>query len=119
MNLCVLGCSAIYVGKLNRSLFERDAEHAWSDKVSVVNIHINECNGFHHTFNITKLSPSLVSNVIVYEIQDPRVPCINLVQMNTRIIDHHKNWNVLLFKKAIPIIENKPILSAALKASNK
>lgn len=25
-------------------LFERNAEHAWNDKDSVFNIHLNECN---------------------------------------------------------------------------
>ena len=37
--------------------------------------------------------------------------------MNTRIIDCHKNWNVLLFKEAIKIKEIKPTLNTGLKAS--
>ena len=37
--------------------------------------------------------------------------------MNTRIIDRHKNWNILLFKEAIQIKEKKPILNTGLKAS--
>ena len=37
--------------------------------------------------------------------------------MNTRIIDRHKNWNILLFKEAIQIKEKKTILNTGLKAS--
>ena len=37
--------------------------------------------------------------------------------MNTQIIDHHKNWNVLLLKEAIKIKEIKPTLNTGLKAS--
>ena len=29
--------------------------------------------------------------------------------MNTRVIDHHKNWNILLFKEAIKTKEKKSI----------
>ena len=39
------GCSVNYVGKTERTLFKRNVEHAWSDKDSAVNIHLNECNG--------------------------------------------------------------------------
>ena len=95
------GCSANYVGKIERTLFERNVEHAWNDKDSVVNIHLNECNGVQHMFNVAKLTPSR----------------INLVQMNTKIIDRHKNWNILLFKGAIQIKEKKSILNTGLKAS--
>ena len=74
-----------------RTLFKRNAEYAWNDKVSVVNIHLNECNNFQHMFNITKLTPSLFSDSSVGDVQDLRTYCINLVQMNTKIIDGHKN----------------------------
>ena len=37
--------------------------------------------------------------------------------MNTQIIDHHKNWNVLLLKEAIKITAIKPTLNTGLKAS--
>ena len=118
MNLCVPDLRADYVGRTERTLFERNVEHAWNDKDSVVNIHLNECNGVQHMFNIAILSPpSLFSDSIVDDIQDPRTSRINLVQMNTRIIDRHKNWNILLFKEAIKIKEKKLILNTGLKAS--
>ena len=67
-------------------------------------------------FNIAKLTPSLFFGSTVDDMQDLRTSRINLLQMNTRIIDCH-NWNLLLFKEAIKIKEKKPILNTALKAS--
>ena len=67
-------------------------------------------------FNITKLTLSLFSDSIVDDVHDPRTSRINSVQMSTRIIDHHKNWNILLFK-VIKTKEKKPILNTGLKAS--
>ena len=68
-------------------------------------------------FNSTKLTPSLFSDSIVDDVQDLRTSRINLVHLNTRIIDRHKNWSILLFKEAIKIKEKKPILNTNLKAS--
>ena len=106
------GCNANYFGKT-----ERNVKNAWNDKDSVVNIHLNECNGVQHMFNIAKLTPSLVFDSIVDDVEDPRPSPINLVQMNTRIIYLYKNWSILLFKEAIKIKEKKPILNTSLKAS--
>ena len=33
------------------------------------------------------------------------------------MIDRHKNWNIVLFKKALKIKELNPILNSGLKAS--
>ena len=68
-------------------------------------------------FNSTKLTPSLFSDSTVDDVQDLRTSRINLVHLNTRIIDRHKNWNILLFKEAIKIKGKKPILNTNLKAS--
>ena len=111
------GCNANYVGKTERTLHERCAEHAWDDKDSVVFNHLNECIGVQHMFEIGKLTPSLLTNNIIDDEFDLRSSRVNLVQMNTRIIDRHKNWNVLLFKEAIKIKEIKPTLNTGLKAS--
>ena len=91
------GCSANCVGKTESTLYETNVEHAWNDKDSVINIHLNECNDVPHMFNIAKFSPSLFSDSIVDDVHDPRTSRINLVQMNTRIIDRHKNWNTYSF----------------------
>ena len=98
-------------------LFERNVEHAWNDKDSAVSIHLNEYNGVQHMFNITKVTPSLFSDSTVDDVPDLRTSRINLVQMNTRITDRHKNWNILLFKEPIKIKEKKPILDTGLKSS--
>ena len=93
------GCSANYLGKTERTLFEKNAEHACSDKDSVANIHLNEC--VQHMFNTAKLTLSLYSDCNVDDVQGPRTSRINLVQMNTRIIDCHENWNILILKKQL------------------
>ena len=68
-------------------------------------------------FDIGKLAPSLfTSNLIDHEL-DLRSTRINLVQMNSQIIDRHKNWNILLFKEAIKIKEIRPSLNIGFKAS--
>ena len=54
-------------------------------------------------FEIGKLTPSLLTNNIIDDEFDLRSSRVSLVQMNTRIIDRHKIWNVLLFKEAIKI----------------
>ena len=68
-------------------------------------------------FEIGKLTPSLLTNNIINDEFDLRSSRVNLVQMNTRIIDRHKNWNFLVFKEAIKIKEIKPTLNTGLKAS--
>ena len=47
---------------------------------------------------------------------DHRDKNINLVKSNVRVIDSHKNWNVLLYKEALKIKELKPVLNDGLKA---
>ena len=109
--------SANYVGENDKTLFERNVEHAWNDKDIVVNIHFNECNGIQHMFNIAKLALSLLSDSTVDDVQDPRSSCINLKQMNSRLIYCYKNCIILLSKQGIKIKEKKPISNNGLKAS--
>ena len=73
------GCSSNYVGKTERKLFEGNVEHAWNDTDNVFNIHLNECYGVQHKFNIAKLTPSLFSDSIVDDMQNLRTSYINLV----------------------------------------
>ena len=105
------------VGKTKRTLHERCVEHAWDDKDSVLFNHLNENIGVQHMFETGKLTPSLLTNNIIDDEFDLISSSVNLFQMNTRIIDRHKNWNVLLFKEAMKIKEIKPILNTGLKAS--
>ena len=64
---------------------------------------MEKCNGDQHMFDIGKLVPSLFTNNLIDHEFDLRSTHINLVQINTQIIDRHKNWNILLFKEAIKI----------------
>ena len=104
------GSSANNVGKTERTLFE-NVERACNDKDNVVNIHLSECIGVQHMFNIAKLAPSLFSGSIVDDEQDGRTLRINLVQMNARITGRCKHWDILLFKEAIKIKAKKLILN--------
>ena len=113
------GCNANNVGKTERTLHERCAEHAWNDKDSIVFNHLNECIGAQHMFEIGKLTLSLLTNNSIDHEFDLRSSRINLVQINTQIIDGHNNWNVILLKEAIKIKEIKPTLNTGLKASKK
>ena len=73
------GCNANYVGKTERTLHERCAEHGWHDKDSVVFNHLNECIGVQHMFEIGKLTPSLLTNNIIDDEFDLRSSRVNLV----------------------------------------
>ena len=87
------------LGKTERTLHERRDEHAFNDKDSAVFNHLNASNGVQYMFDIGKLAPSLfTNNLIDYEL-DLRSTRINLVQMNTQIIDRHKNCHPV--KKSI------------------
>ena len=61
---------ATCVGETQRTLFDINVEHAWSEKDSVVYNHLNECNGVQHAFDIANLTPSLFPIIIVDDIQD-------------------------------------------------
>ena len=78
---------------------------------------LNESIGVQHMFEIGKLTPLPLTNNIIDDEFDLRSSRVNLVQMNTQIIDRQKNWNMLLFKEAIKIKEIKPTLKTGFKAS--
>ena len=114
------GCGANYIGKTERTLYERTVEHAWTDNNSAVYKHLDDCTGVQHLFDIASLHSSLFTSSAPIQNSDKfdlRTTRINLVQDNTEIIDRHKNWNILLFKEALKIKELNPILSSGLKAS--
>ena len=80
--------------------------------------HLNECIVVQHMFEIDKLTPSRLTRNIVDNGFDLRPSRVNLVEMNTLIIDRHKIWSDLPLKKAINLKEIKPTLNTGLKASN-
>ena len=54
-----LGCSANFVGKTARIFHQRTRQHAWTDKDSVINNHLDEYDGTKHVFGFCHLIPQL------------------------------------------------------------
>ena len=77
--------------------------------------HLDECVKVQYLLNITILGPAFFSNDNNIERPDNRNSRINLVIDNTNIIDHYKNFDILLFQEAIKINEKKPTLNTGLK----
>ena len=113
------GCNSSYVGKTERTLSARTAEHAWSSNDSAIKFHLDSCDAFNDILCIHNMSPSLFSDTWFSDAgsDNHRALRIELVQNNTTIIDRHNNWNILLFKEALKIKELKPCLNSGLKAS--
>ena len=111
------GCGGNYVGKTERTLYERCIEHAWSDQNSIVKNHFDQCVEVQYLLNGTSLGPDLSSNDNNIGSVDNRNSRINLVIDNNNIIDRYKNFNILLFEEALKINEIKPTLNTSLKDS--
>ena len=77
--------------------------------------HFNQRAEVQYLLNITSLSPALFSNDNSIGSADNRNSCINLFIDNTNIIDHYKNFNILLFKEALKMNKRKPTLKTDLK----
>ena len=107
-------CCASYVQKTQRTFHERYIEHAWSDKDSAVRSYVSECNGIKHIKNLMLFNTSLDGDVTTLDHRDIN---INIVNNNVRIIDSHRNWNLLLYKGEIEIEQLKQLLKKGLKAS--
>ena len=112
------GCGDKYVGKTDRTLFERTEEHGWDQKDSAVNKHLVSCPGFVELFNLFCI-PNLFSDDTTLMTSSLREFSINTVRRNIKILDTDRNWNVLLYKEALYIKRIKPSLNAGLKASRK
>ena len=91
------GCESSYIGKTDRTLFERTKEHVTRANVK-------------NQFSINNLIPN---DVNTHKFR------LNLVLQNTRITDESHNWNVLLFKEAYHFKEKCPVLNTGVKASRK
>ena len=103
------GCASRYIGKTERTLFQRCEEHGWTDKESAIFKHISTCDGVQYLRALLSMeNPSEL---------DLRSFQITLVTNNLKIIDQHLNWNVLWFKEAIAINRFHSNLNNGLKAS--
>ena len=92
------GCGANYVGKTERTLYERCAEQAWSDQNRIVKNHLHRCLEVQYLFNIANLGLALFSNDNSIRSAGNRNSRINLVVDNNNIIDRFENFNICLFK---------------------
>ena len=101
------GFESFYIGKTERTLFERTKKHVTCAD-SAIKGHLDNCLNVEHLFSINNL---ILKDVNTREFR------LNLVLQNARIIDESNNWNVLLFKEAYHIKEKCPILNNAVKAS--
>ena len=102
------GCGANYIGKIERTLYDRTVEHAWTDNYSAVYKHLNDCTGVQHLFDIASLHSSHFTSSAPTQNSDKfdlRTARINLVQDNTELTDRHRNCNILLLKEALKIKE--------------
>ena len=52
---CFPGCSKSYIGKTERTFFERINEYVFKDKSSVVYNHINNCDGVKYLFDLLNI----------------------------------------------------------------
>ena len=116
------GCGCSYIGKTDRTLFERTSEHAWSDQSSIVRQHIQDCEQFNHIFDMLNIDMDYFdSNEVVPENDDNMTQrkefSKEVIRQNTCILDQDSNWNVLLYKEALHISRSNPILNCGLKAS--
>ena len=116
---CCPGCQAKYIGKTERTLFERSREHGWSDKNSAVYNHILSCEGLCYIDALMSLpftSEDLNESSDVTG-DDIRFRRINTLRHNLRVLDKSESWSVLLIKEVLAIKDRKPLLNSGLKAS--
>ena len=100
------GHSSSYIGKTERTLWERIEEYAYKNtnqkEQSAIYEHYNHIvdlfNADNNSFNLNKF--------IICQIRN-----------NTTVIDKANNWNILLFKEAYMIKTHRPSLSCGLKAT--
>ena len=93
-------CNINYIGKTDRTLLERVKEHAYKDKESAVNKHLNSC--YDTAYLDAKSNKELIEFVLT----------------NTKIIDVlFKKLEFTTLQEALHIKRRKPMLNNGLKAS--
>ena len=95
------GCESSYIGKTERTLFQRTKEHVTRADLAIKG-HLDNCSNVEHLFSINDF---VLNDTNMHEFT------LSLVRQNTRITDQSYNWNVLLFKEAYHIKEKCPILN--------
>ena len=114
------GCGIDYIGKTDRTLFERTKEHAWTDVESPLRNHLINCEHFQHMYGMLSLTNNLFNEYNTPEIESSlREFSIELVRQNFKILESDTNWNRLLYKESLFIERRDPALNRGLKASRK
>ena len=98
-----------YVGKTERTLFQRTKEHGEGRIDSAIHKHMGKCDNYQFINNLQTLGTNITTDDIAYN--------VNNVRNNIRVIDRDNNWNTLLFKEALLIKQLKPKLNHGIKAS--
>ena len=111
------GCGDKYIGKTERTLFERTKEHAWTDIESPLRNHLIECEHFLHMFGMLSMNRHLFDDDISDNESFLRDFSIASVRQNVKILEIDNNWNRLLYKESLFIERVNPALNSGLKAS--
>ena len=107
------GCHHDYIGKTERTLWERINEHGYRDKDSVIYNHITNCKGVSYLVDLLNINNDSAEP----EKFDRKTFSVNIVKENTCIIDKARLWDILLFKEVLKIKEKCPVLNSGLKVS--
>ena len=106
------GCGSSYIGKTERTLWERTEEHAYKNnnqkEQSALYERLSTCEHYSHMVDLFKVDNNSFS---LYKFN------ICQIRNNTTVIDKANNWNTLLFKEACMIKTHRPSLDCGLKAS--
>ena len=110
------GCSSTYIGKTERTLFERSAEHAHYDTQSAVYNHLVTCEQLKYLIDLfcLNVNEDFTTPLTKDEIRSHR---LSIVRDNLSIVDRADNWSILLTKESLAIKDRNPDLNKGLKAS--
>ena len=103
------GCQASYIGKTDRCLYMRIKEHAYNKNSEIYN-HINTCEHFLHIQSLLNLPSN------IYNLNESTI-LPQIIFNNCKILNKAKHWALLLFKEALSIHREKPLLNHGTKAS--
>ena len=101
------GCHHNYIGKTEKTLWERINEHGYRNKNSVIYNHIINCEGMSYLVDLLNIN----NNSAERQIFDTKTFGVNIVKQNTCIIDKARQRDILLFKEALKIKEKCPTLN--------
>ena len=102
------GCGESYVGKTCNTLFNRTAQHGWTQKDSSVRKHFDSCSHWKELVSFLKIGGGV--EVDTKELQ------IQAVRENTIVVGKAKHPLSLAFREALEIKKRNPELNKGLKS---